>query len=48
MKEKIQTKKIRINGIKTTVIIPPKTKIKDVPNEVRSKQNHPKGLVLTL
>lgn len=35
-------KKIKINGVKATVIVPPT--IKKMPKELKSKQNHPKGL----
>lgn len=48
MEKKEKTKVIKINGIKTTVILPPKVKPKDIPDELKSKENKPKGLFLTL
>ena len=38
---------IKINGIKTKVILPPKLDPKEIPNEVESEKNHPKGLFVT-
>lgn len=46
MEEK--TKIIKINGIKTRVVLPPKMNLNESPKEVKSMKNHPKGLFLTL
>lgn len=45
---KEKTKVVKINGIKTTIVIPPRINKKDVPKEFKSEQNHPKGLALLL
>lgn len=45
-KEKMKV--VKINGIKTTIVIPPKINKKDIPKEFKSEQNRPKGLVLLL
>lgn len=48
MEKKERTKLIKINGIKTRIILPPKVSPKEVPDKVESKENHPKGLFLRL
>ena len=48
MMQKIKTKVITINGMKTTVMIPPKLKKEDIPNVITSKRIRPKGFVTTL
>ena len=45
---KEKTKVVKINGIKTTIVIPPRINKKDIPKEFKSEQNHPKGLALLL
>lgn len=39
-------KVIKINGIKTKVILPKKLDPKEIPNKVESEENHPSGLFL--
>ena len=45
---KERTKVVKINGIKTTIVVPPKVGKNEIPREFKSRQNHPKGLVVPL
>ena len=45
---KNRMKVVKINGIKTTIVVPLKIEKKDIPKEFKSEQNHPKGLALSL
>lgn len=51
MKQKMENngkiKLIKINGIKTKVVLPLKLDPNKIPNEVESEKNHPKGEFLT-
>jgi hypothetical protein len=48
MKTEEKTKIIKINGVDTKIILPPKLKSKEMPKELESSENHPKGLFLAL
>ena len=43
-----RTKVVKINGIKTTIVVPPRIDKNEIPKEFKSRQNHPKGLVVPL
>ena len=43
----VRTKRIKVNGIPTTIRVPKGMKLKDVPDELWSKQTRkPKGLIV--
>lgn len=46
-KNKEKIKVIKINGIKAEIVVPPKVNVEDIPEKLESKDNHPKGLLLT-
>jgi hypothetical protein len=39
-------KKVNINGFKVNVILPPNADFDSVPSKLKSRNNHPKGLLL--
>lgn len=43
-----RTKVVKINGVKTTIVIPSRINKNEVPKEFKSEQNHPTGLALLL
>ena len=47
-KRVVRRKEVKINGIKTTIVLPRTINLKKFPKKLTSKPNHPKGLFLTL
>jgi len=45
---KERTKVVKINGVKTTIVVPSKINKNEIPKEFKSEQNHPTGLALLL
>lgn len=45
MKKRKREKVVKINGVKTVVILPQSIDPKEFPKELKSKPNHPAGLV---